>query len=232
MFHIVANGHIRIQAGEIKEPEIGKNLVDAAAAAGVRTIVYSALPSASDATSGVIKNSDFDGLYSAMYSASYENNTNASLDKAAIANYIKAKGFENFIFTAAGWYMSSFLEGELVGPEPDGGQFGGFPIKEDAEGFLSFKFPAMADGELPLIDMDRDYGDIVHGVFLAPQQHSGQFIQAYSQAITLQNLVHEFQRGTCSNELVGLSICNQILMETVLSNGAKISIYSYRLESN
>lgn len=77
-----------------------------------------------------------------------------------------------------------------------GGQFGDFPIKEDAEKYLTFKFPPMASAEVPLIDMARDYGDIVHGVFLAPEQHSGKFIQAYSQATTMQKLVDDFQKGT------------------------------------
>ncbi len=97
--------------------------------------------------------------------------------------------------------MSSFFGGELVGPEEDGGQFGGFPIKEDAEHFLSLKFPPMANGAVPLIDVSRDYGDIVHGAFLAPEQYSGRFIQAYSQATTMKDLVDAFHQGVCKSVL-------------------------------
>lgn len=52
----------RIQSGDTTEPEIGKIIVDAASEAGVHTIVYSGLPSVSEATKGVLQNPDFDGL--------------------------------------------------------------------------------------------------------------------------------------------------------------------------
>lgn len=79
--------------------------------------------------------------------------------------------FQTTAFICAGWYLQSFLSKE-VAPE-----FGGFPHVVDPQGYLTFKVPRWGGQEdVPWLSVTDDFGDIVRGIFLAPDKWTGQII--------------------------------------------------------
>lgn len=74
--------------------------------------------------------------------------------------------------------------------------FGGFPFIPDDEGYLTFRLPYLGgDGTMSWIDLESDYGDIVHATLLEPEKYNGQQIEAISCIARLEDLVTMFERG-------------------------------------
>lgn len=113
-----------------------------------------------------------------------------NLEKSAVSEYIKTKGFQNAVIVSPGFYLES-----LLGQPFDVKQFGGFPWIKDEQDVYTMKYPSWPGG-IPAIDMAGDFGDIVHGVFLDPAQYNCQFIQAFSETIAPSDLVEQFQKST------------------------------------
>jgi hypothetical protein len=90
-----------------------------------------------------------------------------------------------------GWYMESFLWAEVMGV------FGGWPHTPDDEGNLTFICPRWGGpaDEVPFIAMEADYGDLVHGVLLAPEAYSGSLVQGFSQSRSLEKVIPDYERG-------------------------------------
>ncbi|KAH6980631.1 hypothetical protein BKA56DRAFT_616474 [Ilyonectria sp. MPI-CAGE-AT-0026] len=90
-----------------------------------------------------------------------------------------------------GEYMENFFI-EAIAPI-----FGGFPYVQDDEGFLTFHVPAWGGNEqVPYLCMNRDYGDIVHGVFLNPEEYDRKFVQAFSEPRTHHDVTNTFEKIT------------------------------------
>lgn len=73
---------------------------------------------------------------------------------------------------------------------------GGFPFVADDEGYLTLRVPRWGgNDEIPFISIIEDYGDLVHGVFLAPEKYNGRLLQGISSSATPEQLVSDFQKG-------------------------------------
>ena len=92
-------------------------------------------------------------------------------NKAAIWKYILTRkpDFTTVTSVDAGWYF----EGLLVEEYADG--FGGFPFHPDEEGYLTFRVPRWGPDN-SWIGVADDFGDIVHGVFLDPENFNGKMV--------------------------------------------------------
>lgn len=75
--------------------------------------------------------------------------------------------------------------------------FGGWPFNPDEEGHMTFTCPRWGgpNAEVPFIAMAADYGDIVHGILLAPEKYNGRLIQGISQSRALENVIPDYQTG-------------------------------------
>ncbi|KAH6873926.1 hypothetical protein B0T10DRAFT_567658 [Thelonectria olida] len=161
------------QPGGPSETDLGKTLVDAAAEAGVRHFVYSGMESASKITNGAVPNKAFE-------------------DKHEIGEYAKNKGtFESVTIVSPGWYMENHLVEEFAP------MLGGFPFAADESGFLTLHVPRWGGNEeVPFISIIDDYGDLVHGVFLAPEKYNGRLVQGISVGARLNQLTSSFEKVT------------------------------------
>ncbi|KAG7128323.1 NmrA-like family domain-containing oxidoreductase lnaB [Verticillium longisporum] len=76
--------------------------------------------------------------------------------------------------------------------------FGGWPLEADDEGYLTFSCPRWggSNDAAPLIAMAADYGDIVHGVLLAPERWNGQLVQGISQSQALESVIPVYKKVT------------------------------------
>lgn len=59
---------------------------------------------------------------------------------------------------------------------------------------------------MPLISIADDFGDIVHGLFLDPEQNNGKVVQAFSDMVKFDDIVKQFSEGTFLPFLV--TICS------------------------
>ncbi|KAM0280823.1 hypothetical protein ACHAQH_003853 [Verticillium albo-atrum] len=155
------------------ETDMGKTIIDAAAEAHVQHFVFSGMASAAEITKGTFPNQAFD-------------------EKHAIGQYGRSKSFASFTDVSPGWYMETFLWPDIAPI------FGGWPYEADAEGFLTFTCPRWGGpgDAVPLIAMAADYGDIVHGVLLAPERWSGQLVQGISQSRPLESVIPDYKKVT------------------------------------
>lgn len=76
--------------------------------------------------------------------------------------------------------------------------WGGFPwYSEDTNQTVVLAVPPYGgDGRMPWVSLNDDFGDIVHGIFLDPQETHGKHVQAISQMIQFQDLAAEYSEGT------------------------------------
>jgi hypothetical protein len=51
---------------------------------------------------------------------------------------------------------------------------------------------------VPFLAVAGDYGDIVHGVLLEPQNWSGQYVDAVSQSMSFEEMTATYQHGKLS----------------------------------
>ena len=51
------------------------------------------------------------------------------------------------------------------------------------------------NNEIPFIGIGADFGDLVHGVFLSPEEYNGHLIQGISFSATAEAFVGEFEKG-------------------------------------
>ncbi|KAL2674324.1 hypothetical protein Neosp_012775 [[Neocosmospora] mangrovei] len=74
---------------------------------------------------------------------------------------------------------------------------GGLPFILDSEGYYTLSWPLWGgSNEVPLIAIERDFGDIVHGVLLNPGLLCGKTIQAVSQSRALEEVPNDFEHAT------------------------------------
>lgn len=112
------------------------------------------------------------------------------IDKYAIGEYAKTKGFKGVTIVSMGWYIENHLN-EGMAPI-----LGGFPYIPGEDGVFRLRMPRWGEKNLvPFISMDADFGDIVHGVLLSPEEYNEGFIQAISQLATPDEIVKAFTKG-------------------------------------
>lgn len=112
------------------------------------------------------------------------------LDKAAVTEYAKTRGFKSAVAVSPGWYLENHLSEELAPA------IGGFPFVVDEEGQLTLRVPRWGgDDKIPFIGIGDDYGDIVHGVLLSPEEYNGKLVQGVSVSATAHELTAEFGKG-------------------------------------
>ncbi|RSL96840.1 hypothetical protein CDV31_013306 [Fusarium ambrosium] len=154
------------------ETQVGKWAVDAAVEAGVKYFVYSGLASASRITNGAVSCLCFD-------------------EKEDIAKYAHSQPSLQSIVINPAYYMENFNVKEWAA------YLGGLPFTEDSEGYYTLSWPLWGgSNEVPLIAIERDFGDIVHGALLNADKLSGKTIQAISQSKALEEIPADFEHAT------------------------------------
>ncbi|RLL97458.1 hypothetical protein CFD26_102971 [Aspergillus turcosus] len=152
---------------------LGINVLSAAAAAGVKHIVFSSAPAVSRLTGGQIPLSHLD--------------TKAGIEEWGRNN----SDFETFTPVMASWYLENFKDpayAEL---------FGGFPTAKDGDGYLTFRTPLWGGNEsVGWISIEQDFGDLVHGVFLNPVRWNLQVIQCHGDLMSFSEMTHTFTKVT------------------------------------
>ncbi|KAI5795242.1 NmrA family protein [Geopyxis carbonaria] len=116
--------------------------------------------------------------------------------KAEIQRHAEALGFEAAAFVRPGWYMENFHFHELAG---------GFPFRALGEGgeyVLAYPAWGPAGARVPLIDVARDFGDVVHGVFKDPEKWDGKSVQAVSEELSYAEIVEGFEKVTGKRAVV------------------------------
>ncbi|EYE97682.1 NmrA/HSCARG family protein [Aspergillus ruber CBS 135680] len=155
------------------EFDLGKSIIDAAAAAGVQHLAFSSGPNCTELTNGKV-------------------NMKAMNSKYQIEQYAKQLGsFQSVVPVGAGWFLENFLAKE-VAPV-----FGGFPHFPDNEGILTFRTPNWGGEEnVPWLSVTEDFGDIIHGIFLSPEKWNNRFVHGVSDPGSFQYLVKSFEAAT------------------------------------
>ncbi|PLN80794.1 NmrA family protein [Aspergillus taichungensis] len=155
------------------EFDLGRNIIDAMIEAGtVKHLVYSSFIDSSAFTNGQA------GIIAADM-------------KAKIERYAKDSGyFETVCPLYQGWYMDIFRRQDYARA------LGGFPYFPDDDGFRTLRVPqwgADKDMALPWISLEDDYGDVVHGIFLEPENFDGRVIPVVSDIRTYPEVVELLQ---------------------------------------
>ncbi|CAH0046243.1 unnamed protein product [Clonostachys solani] len=156
------------------ELEMGKILLDAAAAAGIGHVIHASLPAATELTNGSVPLVAFD-------------------DKAAISKYALQCGkFKTVSILSAGWFLENAFDPKYTA------SFGGFAMIKDADGYLTWATPRMGNDpeSVPFLAAADDYGDFVHGVFLDPEAWNGKYIHGVSESSSFSNMTDIFERVT------------------------------------
>ncbi|KAB8236939.1 hypothetical protein BDV23DRAFT_168803 [Aspergillus alliaceus] len=155
------------------EFDMGKVIVDAAAQAGVKHLVFSSGPPCTEMTKGQVRMKAMDMKYK-------------------IEQYARKLGlFETLVPIGAGWFLENFL-GKEVAPI-----FGGFPHYVDDEGYLTFRVPYWGgDENVPWLSISDDFGDIVQGIFLDPSRWNGRLVHGVSDIRTFAQMVSDFAAVT------------------------------------
>ncbi|KAJ3550029.1 hypothetical protein NM208_g204 [Fusarium decemcellulare] len=100
--------------------------------------------------------------------------------------------FETASVVSAGWFLENAFDPKYTAA------FGGFATTKDAEGFLTYRVPAMGNDpeSVPWLAVADDYGDFVHGVFLDPEKWNRQYIHGVSESASFSELTAKFQKIT------------------------------------
>ncbi|GLA32375.1 NAD(P)-binding protein [Aspergillus phoenicis ATCC 13157] len=152
--------------------DLGGNILRSAAAAGVRHVVYSSAPKPAKLTNGDIRIPGLDW-------------------KAEVEAIGHELPFQTFTPIILAWFLENFLSG------PYSEIFGGFPIMEDEEGYLTYRIPLWGGREdAPWISVTDDLGDIVHGIFLDPLRWNGRLVQANGDISSFSEIVSKFVKVT------------------------------------
>lgn len=89
-----------------------------------------------------------------------------------------------------GWYIENHFSEETAP------LLGGFPYVPGEDGTFTLRMPHWGgNGKMPFISVGDDFGDIVHGVFLAPEEYDGRFVQVASQLAKPEEMVAAFTKG-------------------------------------
>ncbi|KNG88354.1 NmrA-like family protein [Aspergillus nomiae NRRL 13137] len=155
------------------EFDLGKNIIDSLVAANVQHLVYSSFASSVEQTKGKLFIKPMEMKYQAL-------------------KYARETGhFATTCGIYAAWYYEQFLD------KATADVFGGFPTTPDEEGYITFRAPLWGDDEHPsFVSITHDFGDIVHGILLEPEQWDGKSVPAASDVMTFEQLTQTLQNAT------------------------------------
>ncbi|KAG8859527.1 hypothetical protein FRB96_004411 [Tulasnella sp. 330] len=150
-----------------KEIAEGKMLVDAAAHAKVKLLVWSGLESMAKASSGKYNNVfHFDG-------------------KAMVTEYAKTVGIPAVADVQAGMYMENYLG------------TGAFAlIKKQEDGSYTISNPADPESTVPLISTVCDYGLFVRKLIEAPNHEPFTSVYTHSEVLSQKEIARQLAEGT------------------------------------
>jgi hypothetical protein len=117
-----------------------------------------------------------------------------SVEKYEIQEYARqSKLFATTAFLLPGWFMENSFSSWAAD------FYGGFATKIDEEGYLTIKLPPWGNSpeQVPFIAVADDYGDLVHAVFLEPENWDDQVIQAISDLGSFEDMAQAFTEGMC-----------------------------------
>ncbi|KAF7510639.1 hypothetical protein GJ744_006251 [Endocarpon pusillum] len=162
------------QPGGPHEFDLGKSIIDVAAEAGVKNLVYSSGADTETLTKGEVS-------------------CRMMMNKYKTLKHAKSRPeFTNVIAVDCGWYFEVFLSEEFAGV------LGGFPLIPDEEGYLTLSIPRWGNDpeRVGLTAVAQDYGDIVHGVLLDPAKYNGKLVQANSDIKSSEEIAATFEKVT------------------------------------
>lgn len=115
---------------------------------------------------------------------------NVLSEKEQIGKYALSQPSLRSIVVNPAYYMENFNAKEWAV------YLGGLPFILDSEGYYTLSWPLWGgSNEVPLIAIERDFGDIVHGVLLNLGLLCGKTIQAVSQSRALEEVPNDFEHG-------------------------------------
>ncbi|PLB43607.1 NmrA-like family protein [Aspergillus steynii IBT 23096] len=155
------------------ELDLGRTIIDCLGAAGVQHLVYSCFASSLEQTQGKLFIKPMEMKYRALRYAHATNH------------------FTTICGIYAAWYFEQFLDRSTADV------FGGFPLVQDSDGYFTFRPPVWGDVELPsFVSVTHDFGDIVHGVLLQPEEWNGKSIPATSDVLSFEDVTAAFEDAT------------------------------------
>jgi len=150
-----------------KEIAEGKMLVDAAAHAKVKVLVWSGLESMVKASNGKYKNVfHFDS-------------------KASVTDYAKTVGIPAVADVQAGMYMENYL-----------GTGAYALVRKQANGSYIISSPTDPESTIPLLNAVQDYGLFVRKVFEAPTHEPFTSVYCYSEVLSQKEIAKQLAKGT------------------------------------
>ncbi|KAL3478457.1 NmrA-like family protein [Aspergillus californicus] len=154
------------------ELDLGRTIVDCLVSADVEHLVYSSFSSSLEHTGGRIFIKPQEMKYQAL-------------------KYAQATGhFSTVCGVYAAWYFEQFLD------KSTSEVCGGFPYAGDS-GCFTLSLPEWGDDELPsFLSITRDFGDLVHGILLHPEDWNGKSVPAASDVMSFAGVAAAFQRAT------------------------------------
>ncbi|OQE41399.1 hypothetical protein PENCOP_c005G00817 [Penicillium coprophilum] len=163
-----------VYGADIEEAErLGKDIFLAAAAAGIKQVVFSSEPHPEKLTSGKVP-LDYLDVKARVYEWVYE-----------------TQNFDSFTPIMPGWFMEN-LQDSLMQTLLDG-----FPTKKDNDGYLTCRSPLWGGNEdVPWISIGDDFGDLVHGIFLDPIRWNYRPVQAVADPMSFGEMTRIFSLVT------------------------------------
>ncbi|PYH85266.1 NmrA-like family protein [Aspergillus uvarum CBS 121591] len=158
-----------LAAQGLTDEDLGGAVIESAAQAGVKHLVYSSGLPVAELTHGAVACPGLD--------------LKVQVERKAYS----LTGFRTVTPIVAAWFMENWLEPGYAD------LFGGFPHFPDSEGYLTYKTPFWGGREnFPWISMTDDFGDLVHGILLRPDRWNRRLIQGTSDIVSSAELVNTF----------------------------------------
>ncbi|KAJ5158314.1 uncharacterized protein N7500_007965 [Penicillium coprophilum] len=185
-----------VYGADIEEAErLGKDIFLAAAAAGIKQVVFSSEPHPEKLTSGKVPLDYLDGRKLIhLFMPSLANPVFCSFlpVKARVYEWVyQTQNFDSFTPIMPGWFMEN-MQDSLMQTLLDG-----FPSKKDNDGYLTCRSPLWGGNEdVPWISIGDDFGDLVHGIFLDPIRWNYRPVQAVADPMSFGEMTRIFSLVT------------------------------------
>ncbi|KAJ5974919.1 hypothetical protein N7481_008626 [Penicillium waksmanii] len=163
-----------VYGADIEEAErLGKNIFIAAAAAGIKQVVFSSEPHPERLTNRKVP-LDYLDVKARVYEWVYQNLI-----------------FDSFTPIMPGWFMEN-MQDPLMQT-----LLGGFPCNKDKDGYLTCRAPLWGGIEdVPWVSITDDFGDMVHGIFLDPIRWNHRPVQAVADPMSFGEMTRIFSLVT------------------------------------
>ncbi|KAL4864440.1 hypothetical protein BDV12DRAFT_205680 [Aspergillus spectabilis] len=155
------------------DEDLGRRLVTLAAEAGVKVFIYSTCESPAKITNGRAPVPGMDAKHRVeLFAREFEE-------------------FDAVIGAWPAWYFENFIDPEYAQA------FGGFPIKPDNEGYFTLASPRVGgEGKVQTVSVADDFGEMVHAMFLNPQEWKNRTIPCMSDSFSYEDMVKVFTEVT------------------------------------